>query len=108
MVVRMTMEPFTTCICKTTIPSSHPYCLQNRSCLEFIIDRINYLFDDAVSKSEIEHFVKQLPITVNKKLIKKEPLSILDLDEDTQTKILATSIIPIDFLLGYAYIGNGF
>ena len=99
MVFRMTLEPFSTCICKTKIPSSHPYCLQNKSCLEFIIEGVSYLFDDNVSRSTVEHFVKQLPITINKKLTKKEPLSILDLDEQTQEKILATKVVPIDFLL---------
>lgn len=93
------MEPFSTCICKTSIPSSYPYCLQNKNCLEFIIERVRYLFDDEVPKGEIEKFVRQLPITLNKRLIKKEPIILSELDPDLQQKILSSSLVPIDFLL---------
>ncbi len=95
----MHIEPFSKCICNTSIPSSHPYCLQNKSCLEYIIQGVNYLFDENVSKGEIQNFVLQLPITLNKRLIKKEPILLSELDEELQGKILSSNIIPIDFLL---------
>ena len=93
------MEPFATCICKAKIPSSHPYCLENRNCLEFIIEGVTYLFDDSVTKNQIESFVKNLPITINKQLISKEPFDITTLDEAIRNKILESDIVPIDFLL---------
>ena len=95
----MNIEPFSQCICKTSIPSSHPYCLQNKSCLEYIIEKSSYLFEDSVTKSDIENYVRQLPIAINKKLTKKEQLIISELDEELQNKILSSPITPIDFLL---------
>lgn len=93
------MEEFTTCICKATIPVTHPYCLENKNCLEYIIEKVSYLFDDSVPKAQIESFVKSLPITINKQLIKKEPLDLTKVDEFTREKILESEITPIDFLL---------
>ena len=78
---------------------SHPYCLQNKHCLEYIIDNVAYLFDDTVMRIQIESFVKALPITVNKQLIKKEPFDISTVDDELKEKILSLPITPIDFLI---------
>lgn len=48
---------------------------------------------------EIESFVKKLPITINKLLIRKEPLDQTTLDDDVREKVFSSTITPIDFLL---------
>lgn len=73
--------------------------MQNKSCLEFIIEGVGYLFDESVKKAEIEYFVKLLPIDLNKKLIKKDIIDLTELPEEIQEKISNFSFIPIDFLI---------
>ena len=85
---------FTTCICKASIPSSWPYCRENKGCLQFIIENENYLFDVEASTSAIKEYTLSIPIEIHKKLIQKDFT-----DLQLPTELFTSDLTPIDFLL---------
>lgn len=87
------------CICGTSISINDPYCIDNKGCLEYIIESESYLFDDSVSKSEKEKYILTIPIIIHKQLIKKDQIDIHSLEDSVKNTILEDELTPIDFLL---------
>ncbi|MHA2365076.1 MAG: hypothetical protein ACXAC7_14050 [Candidatus Hodarchaeales archaeon] len=94
------MEPpsLDRCLCGETISKTKPHCGKT-PCITLILERLEYLFEDSISKAERITFINMIPIYANKTLIQKLPFEFNKLNEELQYKILNNQNTPIEILL---------